>query len=83
MFHLRKRETEPTAIVTTQGDKFLTYRTKRLTGKWWRVYPTDGREVMALQMLQHHADKFAPAFGGGALIKEEALLQFKLSPALE
>jgi hypothetical protein len=38
---------------------------------------------MALQMVPHQADKFAPAFGGGALIKEEALLQFKLSPTLE
>jgi hypothetical protein len=82
MFHLRKREDDPTAIVVAKGDK-VEYRTKRLSGKWWRVYPTDGKEVMALQMIQHQSDKFAPAFGGGALVKEAALLQFKLSPTLE
>jgi hypothetical protein len=82
MFHLRKREEEPIAIVMTKQDK-VEYRTRRLTGRWWRVYPCDGREVMALQMIQHQADKYAAAFGGGALVKEEALLKFKLSPALE
>jgi hypothetical protein len=82
MFQLRKLEQEPTAITLARKGK-IEYRTKRLPGRWWRVYPSNGREVMALQMVPHQADKFAPAFGGGALIKEEALLQFKLSPTLE
>ncbi len=34
-------------------------------------------------MLIHREEKFAPAFGSGALVSDEALNKFKLSPALK
>jgi len=48
-----------------------------IPGKWWRVLPTDAREVFALRMLAHREEKFAPAKGHGVLISDEAMKAFR------
>jgi len=83
MFRLRIREKEPIGIVLAKDSKFLIYNREALKGKWWRVIPVNAKEVIALQMLVHREEKFAPAFGSGALVSDEALNKFKLSPALK
>jgi hypothetical protein len=83
MFRLRIREKEPIGIVFNKDSKFQLYNREALKGKWWRVIPVDAKEVIALQMLIHREEKFAPAFGSGALVSDEALNKFKLSPALK
>jgi hypothetical protein len=52
-----------------------------LKGNWWRVFPSTAKEVLALAMLEHRREKFAPApprgdiNGNGVLISAEALLK--------
>lgn len=47
--------------------------TKELKGAWVRVIPKTAKDVLYLQMLEHHQDKFAPAEGNGVLVKADSL----------
>lgn len=38
-----------------------------------RVVPQDGRDVFALQMLDHHREKWAPAHGPGIMVLPDVL----------
>lgn len=38
-----------------------------------RVFPTTGKDVAFLRMLQQRVDKFAPATGGGILVKSRLI----------
>jgi hypothetical protein len=38
-----------------------------------RVFPETGKDVSFLRLLEHRVDKFAPAHGGGVLIKARLL----------
>ena len=44
-----------------------------LKGNWIRVFPTNAREILFLQMVEHQQDKFAPARGEGVLLRSEVL----------
>jgi hypothetical protein len=83
MFRLRIPEKEPVGIDINKDSKFQLYRRKRLEGRWWRVKPINAKEVLALAMLAHRQEKFAPEEGGGVLVSDEALSKFKLSPAIK
>lgn len=49
------------------------YPEVHLTGTWYRVFPTTARDVLFLQTLIQHSDKFAPAAGHGIIIAEHCL----------
>lgn len=83
MFRLRIIEKEPIGIEKNKDSKFQPYNKKELEGRWWRVIPVNAKEVIALQMLSHREEKFAPLEGSGALVSDKALKKFKLSPAIK
>lgn len=69
------REEEPQGVFPcdnfdSSDPKFFT---KALKGTWIRVIPKTAKDVLFLQMLEHHQDKFAPADGDGVLVKPETL----------
>lgn len=68
-------ETTPRAIIKldTPAGEDPKYTTDFLSGKWKRVFPQTGKDVAFLRMLSHQADKFAPATGGGVLIRADLL----------
>lgn len=51
----------------------VSYAGKALPGPWVRVFPESAREVLFLQSLRQHIDKFAPVRGGGILIRRTFL----------
>ena len=77
LFTIRRVENNPVVIV---GDNYDTNRpsftAKPLVGKFYRVSPTTGREVSALQMLVHQSEKYAPAAGNGVIVTTAALESF-------
>jgi hypothetical protein len=80
MFALRKLERLAVGIVKLdEPGKSMPYDKAHLSGKWWRVFPVNGREVSALRMLDMHTDKFAPAYGNGLLVSDAAIHRFELS----
>lgn len=83
MFRLRKIEEDPIGIDLDKDSKFQIYKMKNLKGKWWRVHPTNMKEITALAILSHREEKYAAAHGGGILVSQKALEKFKLSSALE
>lgn len=69
-------ESEPTVIHPVF--KFINstpvFETKSLTGvNWIRVFPQNAADVLFIQSLVHHVDKFAPASGHGVIMKRETL----------
>jgi len=46
---------------------------KQFNGKLHRVVPQSGRDVFALQMLDHQREKFAPLHGPGIMVTDSAL----------
>jgi hypothetical protein len=75
MMHLTARqEIDPEVIVPRPENlSDIKFGTEHVTGKWWRVFPRNGRDVALLAMLEHHYDKYAPADGDGVLISNRAL----------
>ena len=65
------REESPVAIFPVASPTLGTicYRPFPLPGCWWRVYPRTARDIFFLQYLDIHKNMFAPAEGGGVLIK--------------
>lgn len=49
------------------------FTSKVLEGRWARVMPRTAKDVLYLQMLEHHRDKFAPYDGDGILVRAECL----------
>jgi hypothetical protein len=83
MFALRKPEKPAVGIIRVNDPgKAVPYDKMQLSGKWWRVFPVDSREVSALRMLDMHTDKFAPAVGNGLLVSDAAIRRYELSPAI-
>jgi hypothetical protein len=82
MFAIRIKEKMPEGIARNdRAGRSVPYDHERLKGRWWRVYPVNGREVSALRMLEHRAEKFAPARGNGILVSDAALSKYELSAA--
>jgi hypothetical protein len=80
MFDLSKLEKVPVLAVVRAvraGKTEPEIEVGELPGKWWRVLPTDAKEVNALRMLAHREEKFAPAKGHGVLISDDAMKAFR------
>lgn len=74
---IMKPEKDP-AVLVPDGRTDTGVEPLRYDGKLVRVYPTKARDVFALQMLDHHREKFAPVNGGGVMVTPEALA--KITP---
>ena len=74
LFQSRTRESDPEVVdVEYNRNGHEQFRTRQLTGKFFRVMPETLRDIMALKMLEHRHDKFAPANGDGVIITQNAL----------
>jgi len=66
-------EIEPEVIVPRPENKSdIKFGTDFVRGRWWRVFPEDGKDVRFIEWLIHHEEKFAPANGDGILISNSA-----------
>lgn len=72
IFPITQRIKSPTVIIASRSQVADTVKTVQLSGTWHLVMPHTAREVLALQMLEHQFEKFAPANGNGVLISESA-----------
>ena len=52
------------------------YIGKIIPGTFYRVSPQTSAEILALQTLEIHREKFSPASGDGVIVSPEALMQF-------
>jgi hypothetical protein len=80
MFATRQIEKNPVGVVVRRSETARPdVSSKKLTGTWWRVFPKTQRECLALQMLEHRHEKFAPFTerfdenGHGVLISASAM----------
>lgn len=77
MFAVRQKVRHPEVIMPEgRRDNVISYVPTRLSGNYFRVAPKSPREIFALQMLEHHREKFAPAHGDGVIVTEDALRKF-------
>ena len=72
IFPITQRIKQPTVIIAHRTQIADSVKTVQLAGTYHLVMPHTAREVLALQMLEHQIDKFAPAEGNGVLISESA-----------
>ena len=72
IFHITQRIKNPTVIVASRTQVTDSVTTRQIAGTMHLVMPHSAREVLALQMLEHQVEKFAPAIGNGVLITEAA-----------
>lgn len=79
-FPIRLAEPDPLVIKpvdTVRPDTGIvrTFEPDKITGPYVRVFPCAARpwEILFLQMLRQHDQKFAPANGDGILVLEGAL----------
>lgn len=78
MFLNKQKDKNPTVIVgSAQSTKGLS--TEDLKGNFWRVWPTNAKEVFAIQFLEHQLEKFAPHNGTGIILTEEACEKYSLT----
>jgi len=75
MFSIHTKERSPSVISPRIKGNRVEWNTTQIDGTLYRVTPTTAREVMALRMLTHREQKYAPAHGNGALISEFAFAQ--------
>lgn len=81
IFPITQKVTNPPVIVkvkTAREDTFVVIEREDIC---FRVIPTCAREVLALQMLEHGAEKFAPAIGHGVIITRQAHAKLNAAPA--
>lgn len=79
MFPTRLKAENPEVIMPEKkasGSSLVSYEHVRLSGIFFRVSPQSNREILAIQMLEHHREKFAPAHGDGVIVTFEALQKF-------
>jgi hypothetical protein len=72
IFPITQKVKSPTVIIASRTLVSDTVKTVQLSGTWLLVMPHTAREVLALQMLEHQMEKFAPANGNGVIISESA-----------
>lgn len=72
IFPITQRIKQPMVIIAERTAYQDTVKTVKLAGIYHLVMPHTAREVLALQMLEHQIEKFAPAEGNGVLISEAA-----------
>lgn len=77
MFPVRVRVRNPEVIMPEdRRESSVSYTITTISGEFYRVTPKSPREIFAIQMLEHHRDKFAPAHGDGVILTSEALHKF-------
>lgn len=81
-FAIREKEENPICLVTKKHAfiNIVDVRPKEISGRFFRVIPTTSREIMALNMMEHQYEKYAPAFGDGVIISEAALQKLDAMP---
>lgn len=65
---LQTRRTETNPLVTKQAGNNIQgnyYADERIAGKYYRVFPTNLREIKFIQSLEKFVDVFPPAIGQG------------------
>ena len=72
IFQITQKIKRPTVIIASRTQVTDTVTTCEMPGVFHLVMPSNSREVLALQMLEHQVEKFAPATGNGVLITEAA-----------
>ena len=72
IFQIHRRIFRPQVIVRERTQREDTYKVIERQDTCLLVSPSNSKEVLALQMLEHQVDKFAPALGNGVLITQEA-----------
>ena len=82
LFPIRQKVINPDVItyqLNAASGKEL-YHNGVIRGEYWKVFPTNEKEVFALQMLEHRVDKFAPKInsggGDGVIVTARALAIF-------
>ena len=75
LFHTRQHRINPTVVLIdgVKLDGTPNHVTGIQIGSFSLVFPNNAREVLALQMMIHHVDKFAPATGGGVIVSNNYL----------
>jgi hypothetical protein len=79
MFPIHRKIKNPEVIMplTDKISQRTSYERQTLLGTFYNVTPTTEREVMALRMLDHRVDKFAPAQGEGVILTAESFQKFQ------
>lgn len=72
IFQIHRRTFRPQVIVRERTQREDTYRIIERQDTCLIVMPSNSKEVLALQLLEHGVDKFAPASGNGVIITQEA-----------
>lgn len=75
LFHTRQPRLNPTVVIVdgVKIDGSPNFVTGVKYGSFSLVFPDNAREVLALQMMEHRIDKFAPSTGGGVLVSNHYL----------
>ena len=72
IFQIHQRAFRPHVIVRERTQREDTYRIVERQDTCLIVTPSNSKEVLALQLLEHGVDKFAPAIGNGVIITQDA-----------
>ena len=82
MFEILQKVKNPRVLKPVQLRGLTSFEAHELKGIYYKIIPSNAKEVFALQMLEHRAEKFAPAEGNGILVTAAALAKFKKSPVI-
>lgn len=72
LFQIHQRAFRPHVIIRERTQREDTYKVIEREDTCLIVTPSSWKEVLALQLLEHGVDKFAPANGNGVIITQEA-----------
>ena len=72
IFQIHQRTFRPQVIIRELTQRQDTHKVIEREDTCLLVSPSNSKEVLALQLLEHGVDKFAPASGNGVIITQEA-----------
>jgi hypothetical protein len=72
LFQFHQRVFRPQVIIRELTQRQDTHKVIEREDTCLLVSPSNSKEVLALQLLEHGVDKFAPASGNGVIITQEA-----------
>lgn len=75
IFPINQKIKNPTVVITDKSSNPTAVKLIRRNDVMRLVMPYTWKEVFALQMLELHNEKFAPASGNGVLITESAYMK--------
>lgn len=73
MFAIRYPEMNPTFLLRVEKGSDFSFEASRAEGLWYRVFPSNIKEIHYLQMLIKNIHILAPAEGGGVLVRADSL----------